>query len=90
MECMVKLSRDEINALQYPVVVEMWKHVVDQGSKRRLWLAEFNSVERVRAAKWYQRFCRWYLVTGAPDHVVIHPRTLLWLRHRLIPFFGTL
>jgi hypothetical protein len=88
MRAMVELTRDEVSDLQYPVVVEMWDKKND-GQRRRRWLAEFTEAERVKAKYWYDRFYRWYLVTG-PREVVMSPRTLLWLNNKLIPFFGGL
>jgi hypothetical protein len=86
---MVSLDREEINSLQYPVVVEMWKHIKD-GRGRRLWHKEFDEAERTKAVDWCKKFYLWHLVTGVPESVVMSPQTLLWLRTKLIPFFGQL
>jgi hypothetical protein len=90
MKAMVSLSREEINLLQYPVVVEMWRRISQPGSKRRLWLVTFNENERALAAEWCKKFYQWHLITGVPESVVMSPNTLLWLRTKLIPFFGQL
>jgi hypothetical protein len=88
---MVQLTSNEVNELQYQVVVEMWKHVEQSGSKRRLYTATFDETEREKIRRWYTNFYKWYLVTGVPhDGVVMSPCTLLWLRTKVIPFFGQL
>jgi hypothetical protein len=90
MKAMVQLDRDELNQLQYPVVVEMWKHIESSGSKRRLYLKEFDESERAKVRHWYERFYDWYLRRGTPESVVMSPNTLLWLQNKMIPFFGQL
>lgn len=90
MKMMVQLNSDELNALQYPVVVEMWKHIEQSGSKRRLWLKSFNEAEREKARHWYRMFYDWYLRKGTPQSQVMSPSTLMWLENKMIPFFGGL
>jgi hypothetical protein len=90
MKAMVQLTSNEVNKLQYQVVVEMWKRLKD-GSRRRQYLQTFNDIEREKINRWYTNFYKWYLVTGVPaDGVVMSPRTLLWLREKVIPFFAQL
>jgi hypothetical protein len=91
MKAMVQLTSDEVNALQYQVVVEMWKHIEQSGSKRRLYASTFDENERAKIKRWYTNFYKWYLVTGIPaSGVVMSPQTLLWLQTKVIPFFGGL
>jgi hypothetical protein len=91
MKAMVQLTSNEVNKLQYQVVVEMWKHIQSCGSKRRRYLDTFDETEREKIRRWYTNFYKWYLVTGVPaSGVVMSPRTLLWLREKVIPFFAQL
>lgn len=74
MRMAVVMSREELNALGYPVVVEGWHHAVGNGAagrQRRAFHAEFSEAERVKARKIYNTFYRWYLKTGTPDRLVI-------------------
>lgn len=88
---MIRVPRQELDAMRYAVVVEAWKHVMPMGGKRRIWLAEFKTgLERNRAAKWYKRFYDWHLVSGTPESFLIQSETINWLKTRLIPFFGCL
>jgi hypothetical protein len=89
MKAMVALDREEMNGLQYPVVVEMWKHI-ESGSGRRKYLATFNESERAKIKLWYEKFYGWHLRSGLPESVVMSPDTLLWLQTKVIPFFGQL
>jgi hypothetical protein len=90
MKAMVALDRDDMNQLQYPVVVEMWKHIEQSGSKRRKYLATFTESERAKIKFWYEKFWGWHLRSGLPESVVMSPATLLWLQTKVIPFFGQL
>ena len=89
MDVMLKLTHEETTNLQYPVVVEMWKHK-DTGIKnKKAWMETFTEEERTKATEWYKIFYSWYLYTGSP-RPVIDPQTYLWLQNKLIPFFGSL
>lgn len=83
------LTREEINKMGYPVVVEMWKHI-KSGRGKRLFNAEFPTEnERKRAKYWEQKFYNWYLVKGTPEKIVMKPHTKEFVE-RLIGFFGRL
>ena len=85
----IRIDRETINAMQYPVVVEGWRHIMPMGGKRKLWFAEFSShLERIRASVWHQKFYDWYLVSGTPESLKLEQNTYVWLTTRLIPFFG--
>lgn len=89
MEVMVKLSRAEVNALQYQIVVEMWKNK-DAGVKNKnAWLTTFSEEERKLAETWYKTFYGWYLYSGTPEPVM-SPKMYLWLQNKLIPYFANL
>jgi hypothetical protein len=101
MKTMVQLTSNEINALQYQVVVEMWDRINRSHHKHQyqLYAATFDEAERKKIKQWYTLFHRWYLgsrnfeahVGGVPaDGVVMSPRTLIWLQNKVIPFFGQL
>ena len=89
MELGLILNHEEIQALQYPVVVEMWDKK-NGGRVKRAWLQEFpTEAEREKARYWYLKFYGWYLRTGAPQEISVRPSTLKFLE-RLINFFGTI
>jgi len=88
MEMMVKLTREEVNALQYKVVVEMWRNK-DSITNKKKWNETFSEDERKLAEAWYKTFYGWYIYSGTPEPV-ISPETYLWLQNKLIPYFGNL
>ena len=89
MKARIELSRDELNALQYPVVVERW-HKALYGKNKRLFLAEFGTEEERQAAlQWYQTFREWYLSKGTPEFFIFRDKGLSFAK-RLISFFGTI
>ena len=73
---------------QYPIIVEAWKKIESAGSRLRRYHAEFDEKERKVIRFWYNRFYRWYLVTGAPDHITMKLNTLDLLR-RAVAFFAS-
>ena len=88
MEIMISLNHEEINDLCYPVVVEQWDKVMGAGSKRRKYLKAFTDKERDTIRRYYKKFYRWYLVTGAPEQTTMRPATLN-LINRATAFFAT-
>lgn len=77
--------------VQYPIIVEMWDKVVriQNGSKKRAWLAAFDEAERKLISHYYNTaFYKWYLHTGTPQHVSIKFATLQLLQ-RAVHFFAT-
>ncbi len=89
MKVMLQLNTEEINELCYPVVVEMWDKVMGAGSKRRKYHNTFNEQERDTIRRYYKKFYKWYLVTGAPKETTMKPETLILLQ-RVCNFFGTI
>jgi hypothetical protein len=102
MKVMVKLTSKEVADLQYPVVIESWKHVMGPhkcGSKRRLYESTFTETERDKIAKWHAVFYKWHvggggsaygLGGGVPQDVVMSPEDLIWLQSKVIPFFANI
>lgn len=89
MEMMLKLNKEELNNLQYSVVVEMWDKVQGSMSKRKKYNEEFTEQERETIRRYYKVFYNWYLVKGTPDNTTMSPKTLNILE-RAINFFGCL
>ena len=83
----VLYNAKEINAFQYPIVVQMWDKK-NSGRIGRAWRKEFNEQERQKAYFWYRRFYKWYLVRGTPEHHWFLPETIQFIE-RLVNFFGT-
>ena len=73
-------------AVAYPVIVEGWEKK-NFGRHKRRWLAEFTEKERNKIARYYGKFYRWYLVTGAPKKVAIRLNTITLLQ-RAVNFFA--
>ena len=69
--------------------MEAWKWIECCGSRRRRYYAEFSQQERRLIHFYYNKFYRWYLVTGAPDHVTMKLPTLALLR-RAVAFFASI
>jgi hypothetical protein len=89
MEMMLQLNREELNALQYPVVVEMWDRVQGSMSKRRKYNEAFTEKERNTIRRYKSLFHNWFLVKGTPENAVMSLATLTLLK-RAIDFFGTI
>lgn len=89
MKIAIELNRDELNQLQYAVVVEMWNENV--GRVRRAFDKEFpNSADLQQARYWYNIFYDWHLRKGTPEYFIFRgPDTLIFVK-RLINFFGTI
>ncbi len=93
MKLAIVLSREDLNGLQFPVVVEMYDKVAGNGSsgrQRRAYVEEFDASERARVKKLYDTFYRWYLVTGTPESYVVSGTESLEFMRRVCNFFGSL
>ena len=90
MRIALLMNREELNALQYPVVVEMYSKVKESGSKRRKYLAEFSEYERRKIKELYELFYRWHLVRGTPEELMFRSAKDIDFVKRVIHFFATL
>lgn len=89
----LKLNRDELSCLNYPVIVESWEKCVGpyaSGSKKRKYLAEFTLAERKILSKYNQKFYRWYLVTGPPAYFMFGKVSTIALIQRAANFFASI
>lgn len=89
MTVMLQLTRDDLNNLQYPVVVEMWDKVMGSGVKRRKYTSMFTEKQRRTIRRYRDLFHKWYLVKGTPEAHTMKPETLILVRNA-IAFFGTI
>ena len=87
MKLMIALSREELNNLGFPVVVEGMINGM-YGRKKRKFMEEFTMAEYQKARYWYSTFYRWYLVKGTPEYHTFRPETLHFIK-RLTNFFGS-
>lgn len=74
-------------AVQYPIIVEMWEKRL-YGRVKRAWLATFTEKERNKISRYHAKFHRWHLVTGTPEKVSCQLKTLELLK-RAVHFFAT-
>lgn len=74
-------------AVNYPIIVEMWDKK-KAGRVKRAWEKEFTSGERNKIARYYGKFYKWHLTTGTPKRVALRLNTLQLLR-RAVHFFAT-
>lgn len=83
-----------IQVINYPVIVEMWKHLFVNGNRKiggrigRAFKEQFTEAERKTISKWHTKFYRWYLVTGTPKRVALRLSTVELLQ-RAVHFFAT-
>lgn len=75
-------------AVDYPIIVEMWERKKG-GRVKREWLKQFTETERNLISRYYAKFYRWYLVTGAPDKVVFRKVSTLTTLQKAVHFFAT-
>lgn len=90
---LLSLNRDELNELNYSVVVETLNKGFF-GRMGRKFDKQFGGTEkenkqaRNRAKYWYDIFQRWYFVRGTPDHHNFSADTLVYVK-QLIHFCGS-
>lgn len=80
--------------VQFPIIVEMWGRLRPNGRRLcgrvgRAFEQQFTKAERRKIGGWYNRFHRWYLVTGTPEKIVLRLDTLTLLQ-RAVQFFATI
>lgn len=66
MKIYTAFTHDELQRLQYPVLLDLWDKFKD-GQRRRKYLAKFNESERALLSKYYNIFYKWYFSTGTPQ-----------------------
>ena len=93
MKLVLEYNRDELNALGFPLIVEMWSKVVGPGScgsKRRKYHKEFTEKERKTISWYHTKFYRWYLVKGTPAYHIFRKRSTITLLGKAVQFFATI
>lgn len=85
-----ELDSDELNNLQYTVVVETMINGLS-GKFKREFKKEFTDYDNdlAKARYWYNIFYRWYLVKGTPQSHTFSFETLAFIK-KLIAFCGGL
>lgn len=81
------LEREELNKLQYPIIVERWDKKND-GKLKRLFKQEFTTKERQKLYELQKLFHNWYLVKGTPKMKQFNPNTVDLIK-RAVHFFAT-
>jgi hypothetical protein len=85
MKIYTAFNYDELNRLQYPVLLELWDRFKD-GSRRRKYLARFNEKEREILQHYYKLFYDWHFRRGTPEECIMKITTYEFL-HRAINWF---
>lgn len=88
MRVKVSLNTDELNKLNFYVLVEMWEKTMNSLSKRKLYEETFSIEEQKIISSYYRIFHSWYLRTGTPEEHSMMPIEVLTIK-RAIDFFGT-
>jgi hypothetical protein len=89
MKLAYEYSREDLNALGFPVMVEGWEKK-SFGRVRREYLKEFSYYERQVLSQYYKRFYYWYLVKGTPERFIFRKIRTIALLERAINFFGSI
>jgi len=87
----LQMDTQELNELQYPIIVEMWDTVIGRnncGSKHRKWLAKFTEKERKLISYYYKLFYNWYLVKGTPQQHTFKSIGNINLIQKAVNFFA--
>ena len=82
MKIYTAFNHDELTALQYPVLLELWDKFKD-GNRRRKYLARFSESERETLAHYYKLFYQWYFKTGTPQECIMKITTYEFLREAI-------
>lgn len=88
MKIQVVFEREDLDAMQYPVLVTCWDRVTETGSRRRRYHEAFTEAERNTIGRYYRIFYDWYLRRGTPDSHIMHTKTHELLV-RAIDFFAS-
>lgn len=89
MRLVMAFNRDDLNALDFPIIVEAWNKRLS-GRAKRLWLSTFTQPERNKLDKLHTLFYGWYLRTGTPDEYLFRKGSTIDLIKRAVTFFATL
>lgn len=82
------LDREDLNELQYSVVVTSYERILGTGSGKRKFKDEFSTEnERRRVRELYKLFYNWYLVKGVPESYWVTLERYNFMI-RVVNFFG--
>ena len=86
---LIELGNKELDDLQTPIIVEMWKQK-NHGSKRRKYNETFTEKEREKIQYYYKLFYNWYRIEGTPQPHRFKSIKNVHLIKRVVAFFATL
>lgn len=89
----LELDSQELNDLQFPIIVEMWDKVSGHtacGSKHRAYISTFSEKERKLISYYHKLFYNWYLVKGTPQRHRFKTVGHIELIKRAVNFFATI
>jgi hypothetical protein len=84
----IEFNHEELNQLQFPVMIETWDKVMGCNRIKNKYNNQFSEQERQLIKRYYNIFYKWYLRTGTPQHHRMKPTTYQLLE-RAIQFFAT-
>jgi hypothetical protein len=82
MKIYTSFTHEELNRLQYPVLLELWDKFKD-GGKRRKYLTRFDKQEREILQHYYKLFYDWYFRRGTPDEHIMKITTYQFLQEAI-------
>jgi hypothetical protein len=89
MRLAIIFNRNELNRLQWQVIVENWKRVMTCHSRRAKYCNEFSNPDRIRIYHLYKTvFTPWFYKGGQPEEreLTINDYQLI---ERAVHFFAT-
>ena len=88
MKLVTVFEREDLLKLQPGIIIEMWRNVMQSGSKKRKYKEEFTVSERGHITRQYKIYQTWYYQTGIPDTHKM-PIHIYQLMQRAVHFFAT-
>ena len=88
----LELDHQDLNDLQYPIIVERWDKVVGMGCggrERKAYHKKFTEKERKLISYYHKLFYNWYLIKGTPQKHQFKSITNINLIQQAVNFFAT-
>ena len=90
MRFAIIFNSEELNKMQWPIIVENWKRVLQSNSRRAKYCNAFNNEERKIIYHYYKSvFSPWFYKSGTPNEREM-PYRHYHLLIRAVQFFATI